>query len=146
MTDTALLLSRLELLSKIQAKIDLSENLRDRVAQKIAALLALAMEGSDELRKSVSISVLDRNTHRLAKSVADSSRMARHLEKMSNRFQRAKDDIPTAPPGRIDRILNRSLGAYDRVQALLELQLLDLDAIFDEIEEAIGKPIKPKGN
>jgi predicted nucleic acid-binding Zn-ribbon protein len=146
MTDTSLLLSRLALLSQIQAKIDLNENLRNRVIQRTAELLALATEGADELKKAISTSVLERNTSRIEKSAAASTRMGGQIAKISKRFEKAKNDIPTAPPGRIDRVLNRSLGAYERVQALLELQLLELDAIFDEIEDAIGKPIKPKGN
>ena len=48
-------------------------------------------------------------------------------------------DFVDAPAGWVDRIMSRSLSSLERIQNLLELELLELDGISDEIEEAIGK-------
>jgi hypothetical protein len=145
MTDTALLLSRLGLAAKIAAKITLTENLRDRVIQKCSALMALALEGENELRKATVSAVLDRNTKRLETFVKGADRTSRHLDKVAKRLTDI-DDFVDQPAGRVDRIMSRSLSSLERIQSLLELELLELDGISDEIEEAIGKKDRSKGN
>src|SRR5208282_5167293 len=132
MTDTALLLSRLELSAKVAAKIDLTENLRDRVIQKCSALLVLAQEGEDELRKAAVSAVLDRNTKRLETFVEGANRAGRHLDKVAKSLTDINHFVD-APAGRVDRIMSRSLSSLERIQSLLELELLELDGISDEI-------------
>src|SRR5260370_17744786 len=108
MTDTALLLSRLELSTKIAAKISLTEDLGERVVQKCSALLALAQEGEDELRKAAVSAVLDRNTKRLASLVEGAIRTGRHRDKVAKRLTNINDFVDP-PVGRVDRIISRSL-------------------------------------
>jgi hypothetical protein len=145
MTDTALLLSRLGISAKIAAKITLTENLGERVVQKCSALLALAQEDGSELRKAAINAVLDRDAKRLKTLVEGANRTGRHRDKVAQRLTDIKDFVD-APAGRVDRVMSRSLSSLERIQALLELELLELDGIADEIEEAIGKKDRPKGN
>jgi hypothetical protein len=145
MTDTALLLSRLDLSAKVMAKIDLAESLRDRVIQKCASMMALALEGDNELRKAAVSAVLDRNAKRLETFAEGANRAGRHLDKVAKRLT-AINDFADAPAGRVDRIMSRSLSSLERIQSLLELELLELDGISDEIEEALGKTNPSKAN